>query len=36
VKRWLVDTGVLYALADRDDEWHERAASCRPVFGVDY
>jgi uncharacterized protein len=21
----LVDTGVLYALADEDDEWHERA-----------
>jgi hypothetical protein len=21
----LVDTGVLYALADRDDDWHERA-----------
>lgn len=23
----LVDTGVLYALADRDDDWHERAVS---------
>jgi len=22
----LVDTGVLYALADRDDDWHQRAA----------
>jgi len=21
----LVDTGVLYALADRDDDWHARA-----------
>jgi predicted nucleic acid-binding protein len=32
VKRWLVDTGVLYALADRDDGWHERAASCMAGF----
>lgn len=23
----LVDTGILYALADADDRWHERAAS---------
>ncbi len=21
----LLDTGILYALADRDDAWHERA-----------
>ena len=21
----LVDTGILYALADRDDDWHGRA-----------
>jgi predicted nucleic acid-binding protein len=34
----LVDTGVLYALADRDDAWHARAdefvAACAEVLLV--
>ncbi len=28
MNRCLVDTGILYALADRDDSWHARAREC--------
>lgn len=28
MNRCLVDTGILYALADRDDSWHARARDC--------
>ena len=27
----LVDTGILYALADRDDDWHGRAVEYSTV-----